>query len=26
VRLQAGKIPSDPTKTWVLTLGWRGLF
>ena len=26
VRLQAGLIPRAPTKTWVLTLGWRGLF
>jgi len=26
VRLQAGKIPGAPTKAWVLTVGWRGLF
>ena len=25
-RLQAGLIPGAPTKTWVLTLGWRALF
>lgn len=27
VRLKAGNVdPNDPTKTWILTLGWKGLF
>lgn len=27
VRLKSGLVdPADPTKTWILTLGWKGLF
>lgn len=27
VRLRSGQVdPVDPTKTWILTLGWKGLF